>query len=95
MKVVVLFTMKGRPFCGMIKEVLDDKKIEYVERDIDENREEYDAFSEATQNEFIPAFMLMTFDEDNQVQNVKLCAPDRDFEDIFEGVKIVEQYLSV
>lgn len=94
MKVVILYTMKSCPFCGMIKEELEKNEIDFLERDIDDFKEEYDSFSEATQNDFIPAFMLMTFDENDEVHNVKLCAPDRDFEDIYDGVELIKGYLS-
>jgi len=95
MKVVILFTMQGCPFCGMIKDEFEKNDIDYIERDIEEHREEYTAFSEATENDFLPAFMLMTFTDKDEVHNVKLCAPDRDFEDIFAGVELVKEYLSI
>ena len=55
--------MKGCPFCGMIKEELKNNNIMFVERDIHDNEKEYDKFVEMTQNEFIPAFMLLTINE--------------------------------
>jgi len=93
MKVVVLYTMKGCPFCGMIKGEFDKNSIDYFERDIDEYREEYDDFSKSVNNDFVPAFMLMTI-KDDMVGKIKLCAPERDFEDIYDGVEIVKKYIS-
>ena len=84
--------MKSCPFCGMIKEVLDNNNLDYIERDIEEHSEEYDEFSTKVDNEFIPAFMLLTLDDKENAHNIKLCAPDRDFDDIFEGVEIIKQY---
>lgn len=92
MKVIVLYTMEGCPFCGMIKEILDNENYSYLERDIHEHSEEYDEFSKTTENDFIPAFMLLTLDEKDNAHNVKLCAPDRDFEDVFQGVDIIRNY---
>jgi len=93
MKVTLLFTMKGCPFCTSIKEEFKKNNIEYLERDIHENESEYDKFVELTENEFIPAMMLLTIDENEKTSNIKLLAPDRDFQDIYEGVEMVKSYL--
>jgi glutaredoxin len=58
-KVVVLFTMKGCPFCVDLKNMLNESNIEYFDRDIDEYKEEYEMFVEITENEYVPAFMLI------------------------------------
>lgn len=93
MKITVLYTMKGCPFCGMIKEELKNNNIVFVERDIHDNEEEYEKFVEMTQNEFIPAFMLLTVNEKEEATDITLLAPERDFQDIHEGVDMVKQYL--
>lgn len=93
MKVTVVYTMQGCPFCGMIKEELDKENIFYIERDIFEFQDEYDEFSKVTENEYVPALMLLTLDENENASNVKLLAPDRDFEDIYEGVERIKEYL--
>ena len=36
MKVVILYTMKGCPYCTMIKEELEKSNIYFLERDCDE-----------------------------------------------------------
>jgi hypothetical protein len=46
-----------------------------------------------TQNEFIPAFMLLTINEKEEATDITLLAPERDFQDIHEGVSMVKQYL--
>jgi glutaredoxin len=58
-KVVVLFTMKGCPYCEQMKEQLKESNLEFVERDIDEHEEEYDLFVEVTENDYVPAFMII------------------------------------
>ena len=85
--------MKGCPFCSMIKEELTKENIDFMERDIHEYEKEYDEFSKITQNEYIPALMLLTLDENEEASNVELLAPDRDFNDIYEGVELVKNYL--
>ncbi len=92
MKIAVVYTMKGCPFCTMIKEELYKNDIPFLERDIEDYSEEYDEFAKAT-NEYVPALMLLTLDENNDATNVQLLAPDRDFQDIHEGVELVKGYV--
>jgi hypothetical protein len=84
--------MKGCPWCLEMKNKLKESKIKFIERDIDKHKEEYDLFVEATGNDFVPAFMLMTLEE-GDATNVNLLAPDRDYEDINEALIKVKQYL--
>jgi len=93
MKVTVVYTMKGCPFCVMIKEELEKENIPFLERDIDEYQEEYDEFSKVTENDYVPSLMLLTLDDKDNATNVELLAPERDFNDIYEGVKMVKRYL--
>jgi glutaredoxin len=94
MKIAVVYTMKGCPHCVHIKEELKKNKITFIERDIEEYEEEYDEFVNATDNEYVPSMILLDLDKNDEATNVKLIAPERDFEDIYEGVKIVKKYLS-
>jgi glutaredoxin len=93
MKVTVVYTMKGCPFCVMIKEELEKENIPFLERDIDEYQEEYNEFSKVTENDYVPSLMLLTLDDNDNATNVELLAPERDFNDIYEGVKMVKRYL--
>ena len=93
MKVAVVYTMEGCPFCQMIKEELEKNNLPYIARDIDEYEDEYEEFVRVTENEYVPALMLLTLDEEENASNVKLLAPDRDFDDIYEGVELVKQYM--
>ena len=90
-KIAVVFTMKTCPHCHDFKKMLNEAGIEFFERDIDEYEEEYDMFVEATDNDFVPAFMLVENPE-SETPKSKLCAPDRDFEDIEEGLKIIKEF---
>jgi glutaredoxin len=92
MKKVVLFTMKGCPHCEKMKEILNENNINYLEKDIHEYEYEYDLFVEATNNEYIPSFILMTL-KDNNPHNIKLLAPERDFDSIEEAYEKVKKYL--
>lgn len=90
-KVAVLFTMKGCPFCVELKDMLIKEGIDFVDRDIHEYEEEYNLFVEVTENEYVPAFMLIESPEKEPV--TELFAPDRDFEDIHEGFEIIKAFL--
>ena len=46
MKVTVLFTMEGCPFCTSIKEEFKKNNIDYIDRDIHKNEDEYNQFVE-------------------------------------------------
>ena len=45
-KLVILFTMEGCPYCVQMKDQLKESNINFVERDIDEHKDEYDMFVE-------------------------------------------------
>jgi len=99
MKTVILYTMKGCPHCSEMKDILKENKISFVERDIDEYKEEYDLFVEATDNEFIPSFMLLELDIINEEiqdapKRIKLLAPDRDFQELEEALELVKGFLN-
>lgn len=91
-KIVILFTMDGCPFCGVMKEKLKESNINFYERDIDEHKDEYDMFVEITENEMVPAFMIIEGGEDKE-PITSLYAPERDFNDLDEGIQIIKDKL--
>lgn len=93
MKITVVYTMKGCPWCQMMKEELVKKEIPYIERDIHEFEDEYDEFVKLTNNEYVPSLMLATLDENENPTDIKLLAPERDFSEINEGVEMVKEYI--
>ncbi len=84
--------MKGCPHCVTMKEKLTESNIDYNELDIDENKDEYDMFVELTENEYVPAFMIIETVDGKM--NTSLFAPDRDFNEIDEGVKIIREHFN-
>ena len=92
-KIVILFTMDGCPYCVQMKEQLKESNIDFFERDIDEHSEEYDMFVEITEKEYVPAFMVVESpDTDNHKSY--LYAPERDYNEIEDGVKIIKEHFS-
>jgi glutaredoxin len=89
---IVVFTMKGCPFCDMLKKTLKEEKIDFIDRDIWEHEEEYNLFVKTTGgNELVPAFMIIETDGENT--SSKLFAPERDFNILDEGVNIIKENL--
>ena len=83
--------MEGCPYCVQMKDQLTESNINFVERDIDEHKDEYDMFVEITENEFVPAFMIVESPDGNDHKSY-LFAPDRDFNEIEEGILIIKEH---
>jgi glutaredoxin len=90
-KLVILFTMEGCPYCVQMKGQLKESDINFVERDIDKHKDEYDMFVEITENEFVPAFMIVE-SPDTDDHKSYLYAPERDYDEIEEGVAIIKEH---
>ena len=90
-KLLILFTMEGCPYCVQMKDQLTESNIDFVERDINEHKDEYDMFVEITENEFVPAFMIVE-SPDNDDHKSYLFAPERDFNEIEEGILIIKEH---
>ena len=89
-KLAVLFTMKGCPYCEVLKGMLEEAEIPFVNRDIDEYKEEYDMFSEVVGNEYVPALMLIENPENEAKSH--LYAPERDYDELEDAVKIIREF---
>jgi glutaredoxin len=87
---VVVYTMKGCPHCVEFKEILTKEGIEFFDRDIDEYKEEYDLYSEITDNDMIPALLIIEGDEENHKSF--LYAPDRDYNELNEALNIIKRH---
>jgi glutaredoxin len=93
-KLVILFTMDGCPYCVQMKDQLIESEINFVERDIDEHKDEYDMFVEITENEYVPAFMIVE-SPDTDDHKSYLFAPERDYNEIEEGVAIIKEHFGL
>jgi hypothetical protein len=72
--------------------MLNKSNIQFVDRDIDEYEEEYNMFVNITENDYVPAFMLIE-DSETEEPLTELFAPDRDFDDINEGFEIIKSFI--
>lgn len=83
--------MEGCPYCVQMKDQLKESDIDFVERDIAEHKDEYDMFVEITENEYVPAFMIVE-SPDTDDHKSYLFAPERDYDEIEEGVAIIKEH---
>jgi hypothetical protein len=74
-----------------MKDQLKESNIDFVERDINEHKDEYDMFVDITENEFVPAFMIVE-SPDTDDHKSYLYAPERDYDEIEEGVAIIKEH---
>lgn len=82
--------MKGCPFCDQFKEMLVNENIEFFDRDIDEYSGEYDSFSKITENDLIPALLII--EGDDEKYESFLYAPDRNYMELTEAVDIIKDH---
>lgn len=87
---LVVFTMEGCPFCVEMKDKIKELGIEFVDADIEENEMEYEIFKKLVGNDYVPAFMII-MDEDD----AKVFAPERDYNEIDEGIDIIKKHFNL
>jgi glutaredoxin len=87
---VIVYTMKGCPFCTDFKEMLTNEGIEFFDRDIDDYDEEYQLFTEVTDNDMIPALLII--ETDNEKHESFLYAPERNYDELREALSIIQEH---
>ena len=87
---VIVYTMKGCPFCVDFKELLTKEGIEFFDRDIDEYRDEYETFTQITENDMIPSLLII--EGDDVKYESFLYAPERNYNELTEAVDIINQH---
>ena len=68
--------------------MLTKEGIEFFDRDIDEYKDEYDTFSEITENDMIPALLII--EGNGKDYKSFLYAPDRNYNELTEALQIVQ-----
>ena len=87
---VIVYTMKGCPFCTDFKDMLTNEGIEFFDRDIDDYDEEYQLFMEVTDNDMIPALLII--EGDGKEHKSFLYAPERDYNELSEAISIIQEH---
>lgn len=88
---VIVYTMKGCPFCEDFKKMLQEEKITFIDRDIQEHESEYDTYSKITGNDMIPALLII--EGDSKKHKSFLYAPERDYNELTEALEVIKKHL--
>ena len=80
---VILFTMEGCPHCTQLKKILNERKISFIEKDVDKNKEIYDNFSKIVKSDYLPAALI----------GKKAFIPDQSFKTMDQAGRLIENYL--
>jgi glutaredoxin len=93
-KKIYMFSMEGCPHCMEMITMLEDSNIECEIKDIDEDDDEYNSFIQLVDgNEYVPAFLCVEVDENEKLRKHLAIAPDRDFDDLEQGLEIIKEFL--
>ena len=77
----------------VLQKFADESHIEYFDRDIDVNSEEYDLFSKINKNDMIPAILIIETEGDEVAAYQYV--PDRDYNELTEALAIIENHRSL
>lgn len=80
--------MKGCPHCKDFKELLVKEGIEFHDRDIDIHEDEYDIFSKVTDNDMIPALLII--EGDFEKHESFMYVPEKNYNELSEAVDIIK-----
>lgn len=89
---IIVFTMKGCPFCDEFKSMLTETGVEFIDRDIDEHKQEYDLFSSINKNDMIPALLII--ETEGEEHAAYQYVPERDYNKLTEALAIVKGHLN-
>ena len=70
--------------------MLTKEGIEFFDRDIEKYKDEYDTFSKITENDMIPALLII--EGDGKDYDSYLYAPDRNYNELSEAVDIINNH---
>ena len=72
------------------EDMLIKEGIDFFDRDIDKFKDEYDTFSKITENDMIPALLIIE-GNDKDYESF-LYAPDKDYNELTEAVDIIKKH---
>ena len=81
---VVMYTMKSCAFCKQLKDILNEKSIEYVEKDSEVHVNEWEQVKAVT---MIPMFPTILLDDEYFI-------PQRDFQTAQQGAELINYRLT-
>lgn len=81
---VIVFSMKGCPWCTKLKDQLKENNITYLEKDIDDYKDLYDKFVEKTGSDLLPSVIV----------GKKALVPEKSFKTIEECVTQITKIIN-
>jgi glutaredoxin len=87
---VIVYTMKGCPYCSQLKNMLREQNINFFDRDIHEYKEEYSWYCETTKCDLIPALMVIETCEGKHKSY--LYAPDEHYHHLDEAISLIKEH---
>lgn len=87
---VIVYTMKGCPFCDEFKSMLKDNDVEFFDRDIHENADEYELYREIAESEYIPSLLIIESDGDDYKSY--LYAPEKNYNNLEEAIDLILEH---
>lgn len=82
--------MDGCPYCDDFKKMLKEEGIDFFDRDIEKYEEEYDMFSEITDNDMVPALLII--EGDGKDYKSFMYAPERNYNELTEAILIIKEH---
>tara|TARA_B100001175_G_C18942137_1_gene371892 strand:+ start:86 stop:373 length:288 start_codon:yes stop_codon:yes gene_type:complete len=84
-KTPIVFSMEGCPHCDNLKNQLKERKINFIEKDVDKEENEllYESFSKKVDNTYLPAILI----------GKKAFVAEKSYNTIDQAVDIIENYL--
>ena len=78
--------------------MLKENNIFYIEHNIKNYEKEYEQLVKETKNEYLPAFSLIEVLKDKDIDynkdvNIKFLTPDDSFDDLYEAIEKVKEFL--
>jgi hypothetical protein len=70
--------------------MLKEEGVEFFDRDIDEYKDEYDIFSEITDNDMIPALLII--EGSGKDYKSFLYTPEKNYNELIEALQIVNEH---
>jgi len=89
-KLVIIYSMRGCPHCVELKKMLEEIKIPFIDRDVNDYEEEYELYTKVVGNEYVPALMLI--ENPDTESKTELYAPERDYNELEDALKIIKEF---
>jgi hypothetical protein len=70
--------------------MLKEEGVEFFDRDIDKYKDEYDIFSEITDNDMIPALLII--EGSGKDYKSFLYAPEKNYNELTEALQIINEH---